>query len=276
MKIEKVNDNQIRCTLTKEDLADRNIKLSELAYGSDKAKSLFKDMIQQANYEFGFEVNDIPLMVEAIPLPSESIILLITKVEYPDELDTRFSKFSESEDEFADNESMDLDEDALAQGAEEILQIFNELKKKDEESKKESLDGQENKSDSLLEENADNEADKISVEEKNEQQQENEAAVFGDLTKMFEFDNFDTVERLSRVLSGCYSGENDLYKDDRNNKYYLLIHKSEHTPAEFNKVCNMASEYAKQKNYTKSVGAYLNEHNDAIIVNDAIQVLADL
>ena len=38
MKIEKVNDHQIRCTLTKEDLADREIKLSELAYGKDKAK----------------------------------------------------------------------------------------------------------------------------------------------------------------------------------------------------------------------------------------------
>ena len=95
MKIEKVNDNQIRCTLTREDLEDRHIKISELAYGSAKAKSLFKDMVEQANYEFGFETNDIPLMVEAIPLPSESIVLIITKVEYPDELDTRFSKFSE-------------------------------------------------------------------------------------------------------------------------------------------------------------------------------------
>ena len=84
MKIEKVNENQIRCTLTKGDLADRQIKLSELAYGSEKAKELFRDMIQQANYEFGFEANDIPLMVEAIPLSSESIILVITKVEYPE------------------------------------------------------------------------------------------------------------------------------------------------------------------------------------------------
>ena len=32
MKIEKVNDNQIRCTLTREDLEDRHIKISELAY----------------------------------------------------------------------------------------------------------------------------------------------------------------------------------------------------------------------------------------------------
>ena len=43
MKIEKVNDNQIRCTLTKEDLADRQLKLSELAYGTEKAKVLFRE-----------------------------------------------------------------------------------------------------------------------------------------------------------------------------------------------------------------------------------------
>ncbi len=99
MKIEKVNDNQIRCTLSKKDLADRQIKLSELAYGSEKAKGLFRDMIEQANYEFGFEVDDIPLMIEAIPLSGENIILQITKVEYPEELDTRFSKFSEEGEE---------------------------------------------------------------------------------------------------------------------------------------------------------------------------------
>ena len=91
MKIEKVNDHQIRCTLTKEDLADREIKLSELAYGTDKAKDLFRDMMQQASFEFGFEAEDIPLMIEAIPLNADCIVLIITKVDDPDELDTRFS-----------------------------------------------------------------------------------------------------------------------------------------------------------------------------------------
>ena len=95
MKIEKVNDNQIRCTLTQQDLANRHLKLSELAYGTEKAKMLFQDMMQQANYEFGFEAEDIPLMIEAIPVSKEAIILIITKVEYPEELDTRFSKFSD-------------------------------------------------------------------------------------------------------------------------------------------------------------------------------------
>ena len=50
MKIEKVNDNQIRCTLTKDELAQRQLKISEIAYGSEKAKMLFKDVMQQASY----------------------------------------------------------------------------------------------------------------------------------------------------------------------------------------------------------------------------------
>ena len=40
MKIEKINDNQIRCTLTRDDLAQRQLKLSELAYGS-RRQSLY-------------------------------------------------------------------------------------------------------------------------------------------------------------------------------------------------------------------------------------------
>ena len=59
-----------------------------------KARNLFREMIQQAAQEVGFEAEDIPLMVEAIPLSSESIMLIVTKVEDPEELDTRFSKFS--------------------------------------------------------------------------------------------------------------------------------------------------------------------------------------
>lgn len=110
MKIEKVSDNQIRCTLTREDLDDRQIKISEIAYGSEKAKLLFRDMMQQANYEFGFEAEDIPLMIEAIPMSSGCIVFIITKVEDPEELDTRFSKFAPSVHEEEDSYEEDSDE----------------------------------------------------------------------------------------------------------------------------------------------------------------------
>ena len=131
MKIEKVNENQIRCTLTREDLAERQIKLSELAYGSEKAKLLFRDMIQQAAYEFGFEADDIPLMIEAIPLSADTIILIITKVEYPEELDTRFSKFSEPDSEDFYGDMMDGGGlSTLSESADDILGLFQWQRKK--------------------------------------------------------------------------------------------------------------------------------------------------
>lgn len=127
MKIEKINDNQIRCTLTKEDLASRQLKLSELAYGTEKAKRLFREMMQQANFEFGFEAEDIPLMIEAIPMNAECVVLLITKVEDPEELDTRFARFSPS-NEVPDDEN---DEDFPDEILDSMPPIFDQRQKEE-------------------------------------------------------------------------------------------------------------------------------------------------
>ena len=80
MKIERINENQIRCILTKEDLENRKIKFSELTYGSEKATDLFRDVMLEANRIYGFETGNQPLMIEAVPMQSGMIVFLITKV----------------------------------------------------------------------------------------------------------------------------------------------------------------------------------------------------
>ena len=94
MKFERLEENKIRCTLTKAELAEMHINLTELAYGTDKAKALFKELMEQARDELGFEVDDMPLMIEAIPVKPDSLMLIITKVSNPDEMNSRFSKFA--------------------------------------------------------------------------------------------------------------------------------------------------------------------------------------
>lgn len=85
MRLERVNNNQIKCTLEPEDFLERQLSLRELTYGSEKATSLFRELLQQAEQELNFYTEDSPLMIEAIPLSSDSALLLITKVEEPDE-----------------------------------------------------------------------------------------------------------------------------------------------------------------------------------------------
>ena len=94
MKIERLSENQIRCTLTSADLASRRIRVSELAYGTEKARELFRDMMLRARAECGFDAEDGPIMIEAIPTGHDALVLVITKVDDPAELDTRFSRFS--------------------------------------------------------------------------------------------------------------------------------------------------------------------------------------
>lgn len=244
MKIEKLNDNQIRCTLTKADLADRQIKLSELAYGSEKAKSLFRDMMLQASAEFGFEANDIPLMIEAIPMPNECIVLIITKVSDPEELDTRFSKFSPSNVDALDSMT-ESKKTITPEGADEVLDIFKRMVEQ-------HLKG--------------------TAEDKKEVQRVTVADDI-DLTRLYTFGDLESIIDAAHVLKDYYRGENRLYRNSARKVYYLILSKSSHTPEEFNKICNILTEYGSNEPYTKSLEAYMAEHYDLVIKKDALQKL---
>lgn len=239
MKIEKLNENQIRCTLTHADLAARHLKLSELAYGTEKAKSLFRDMMQQASFDFGFEADDIPLMIEAIPASSDSIVLIITKVEDPEELDTRFSKFTP----FGETESIHESPFSKLEGAEDFLNLLNKVKEAAGASTK-------------------------VIEEKKPQE------VIP--AKLFSFEDIDRVIQASRLISPMYNGSNTLYHDPANEFYILALTQSEHTNNEFNKVCNMLSEYGTMEKVSGSVLAFLEEHCMTIISANAVEKLAEV
>ncbi|MGI6010750.1 MAG: adaptor protein MecA [Ruminococcus sp.] len=245
MKIEKINDNQIRCTLTSDDLASREIKLSELAYGTDKAKNLFRDMMQKAHNEFGFEADNIPLMIEAIPVTPDSIVLIITKVEDPEELDTRFSNFSQPEEN-----SMDASETPQITGADDIIDIFQkiyEAKTKGRAAKKEKE----------TPEKEENTAQEPSV----------------NLLRLFTFLQLDDVIEAAHALNRYFDGHNTLYKNAEGS-YSLVLHQSDCSPEEFNRVCNMLSEYGHGKAFSAAGEAYLTEHGEIVIMDCALQQLA--
>ena len=268
MKIEKVNEKTIRCTLTKTDLLERKLKLSELAYGTEKARGLFKDMIQQASYQFGFEAEDIPLMIEAIPLSGESIVLVITKVEDPEELDTRFSRFTP--DLKDDVDTTDKSASRISNyGADDVIDLVKRLHDTIQTANK-ALKNEGNTAalpDITI---ADDGPDSAS-REKNIQ-----ITVPVDIIKLYSFNDINRIIELSHILKGYYEGQNTLYRDSEEGNYYLIVRKSSLTPERFNKVCNIITEYAEVEEYTPSVQAYFDEHVTPVIENDALQVLAEV
>ena len=262
MKIEKVNERQIRCTLTKNDLTSRNLKMSELAYGTDKAKNLFRDMMREAESRFGFEVEDIPLMIEAIPLSNETIVLIITKVEDPEELDTRFSKFAPIMGEGDQQESGRRKDPG---NADDIIDLFRKLKEQVQEAEA-NLTANDS-GDSITASRP------LGMPDKG-QTKEVKITIQVDLTKLYSFAGLDDVIRAAKILKGVYNGENALYKDPEAGKYYLVIRKSELTPETFNKVCNIITEYGHMEECTTAAEGRIREHYEVIVAEHALEKLA--
>jgi len=87
MKIEKINENQIKLILNQADLVERNIKLEDLSSPSTRIQNLFRDMMEQAFTECDFMSEGTPLMVEAMPVGMDSIMIIITKIDNTDKFD---------------------------------------------------------------------------------------------------------------------------------------------------------------------------------------------
>lgn len=276
MKLERLSENQIRCTLNKADLADRELMLNELAYGTDKAKELFRDMMEQASEELGFEVNDIPLMIEAIPVSPECLILIITKVEDPEELDTRFSRFSKYTDidiedgDETDEKEMNNDNFDLLNNAASLMETISDIVENIEQVKRQnkaklSKEQKETKDPSFLPLKEDSKIKKTSEKQKEEVNY-----------RIFSFTNINELSKAASMIANIFEDESVLYKSPANNHYYLLVCCKGSNTENYQKVCNCLSEYGTKVKSNYATPFYFFEHYKVIIKEHAIETLANI
>ena len=306
MKIERLSENSIRCTLNRADLDSRELKISELAYGTEKAKSLFKDMIAQASFECGFDAEDIPLMIEAIPISPDCIVLVITKVEDPEELDTRFSKFapSDEDDDYADMLDSDDDMQGIDDGS-SLLNRINEALNQEADfipfsdsllAKAKGKDSSDVISDDII--SGDNKSKKAkSGSQKSSSSAadilngnvgtDNRSAVLGaqggngssspvPLEKLFSFKDLNQASTAAAAIESRFSGSSVLYKNPVNLRYYLFISSESMSMDEFTGVNNILTEYGVREKLSYATIAHLEEHDEVIIRKDAVKILAQL
>ena len=287
MKLEKLSDTQIRCTLSKEDLSQRQLHLSELAYGSEKAKELFRDMMQQASIELGFEADNIPLLIEAIPISNDCLVLVVTKVEDPDELDTRFSRFSKiNVDDSFDEDFSDIDDTD-----------FEEMDFLDDEDDIDMDDEPLPFSPSSDFDNADSDASTSSKErsaiddaldliapftqaiaqakkEAMRKKKENRSSVQD--CQYYSFQNFSQAAQLGAFLAPFFEGESSLYKDSFSNNYYMILRKTQSENDTFHRACNIAADFGVRISASYATPAYFREHFETILEENAVEMLGEL
>lgn len=240
MRIEKLSENSIRVIMDKQELYQRNLSVDNIQYGSESANRLFEEMLAIANERLGFIISGAAV-IEAVPMRDGAIELNITRVESPDELDVRFSKFSPYKsgfDHFFPN-LMQMLEGAFDK-IEEDYGIRPKVYTKNNFRK---------------------------LEQKRET----------DYIKIFEFSELDKVIKAAKIIN------NDrllstLYKDQKNNNYYLVLNVLSNNEKilvdDLNKACNTLAEYGEKMIGFSSTISYFNEHFKVIIADNAIYKLS--
>lgn len=187
MKVTKINENQVRCIINKDDIRSRNTNIIELFHNREKMHSLFSDMMEEVNKEYGEAYQDSGIMMEAIVTFEGSIIVTLTK------------------------------------------QVEKEL-----------------------------------IESKTDLDDNNSYVIYS-------FDNLKVVMEVSSLLKE-FNGRNTLYKDNENEKYYLVFSKETENEDIDNKIYFL-NEYGNEENLSDIYISHLKEHYSVMIKESAVQTL---
>ncbi len=252
MKIEKINDSQIRCILTKNELEMRDLKLSEIAYGSAKVKKLFRDMMQLAYVQCGFEAENIPLAIEVVPFRDYASIT-ITKVEDPEELDTRYSRFAPGVD---------------SQGGflSELDKLFRSITS--------AAPMQGNNDDLPFDESTDALPFAAPRTDTPEQVTFKEA-----VNRYFYFDTWEELFDLAHSTKDVTAFGSTLYRSangSQDGEYLLEIIKGDLSDDDFADICSFVSEFGSMASTVETFPYYLTEHYEVILKGDALARLKEI
>ncbi|ADU30103.1 genetic competence negative regulator [Evansella cellulosilytica] len=77
MRLERLASDKIKIFLSFDDLYDRGISKDEIWMDVPKVHDLFRDMINEASDELGFDAEG-PVIVEVFALPSQGMIVIVT------------------------------------------------------------------------------------------------------------------------------------------------------------------------------------------------------
>ncbi len=247
MRFEKINENKLKIELTKEDLIAHNIKISDIAFGSDNSRKLLHDIMAQAFEELNFEPDNLPLVIEAVPTSGFSINIFITKIQDENELEENLGKVAKQNEK--NLEGLNLLEKFTNEFEQAFKNKFSEKETGDNPNQKELASNKDgNKSPSFQQK---------SILEKTE--------------IIYKFVSLDDVIDLSHVLKDSYTGKTILYKHE--DVFYLFLNARGYEKVDVVKLRLTLDEFGDFVSTHKVAQGFLNEHGMVILKSDVFKKL---
>lgn len=237
MKIEKINDNRLKCSITTDDLVEREITVEEVVDKTHRAKRLFTDAFVKSLRMFGSKPDC--LVVATAVTPSSETVATLTLIGV------------DSDDEGLSILSKNLQE-VKAEAPPETefnFQTFSRSKKSKESSPQPYFD-----------------------QNQAPQHQHEESLSDDFISFVYAFPNLQRIIDVASAHGATLEIESDIYKDKDKGDYFLILKKKE--PDDFKRACILLCEYGEPLGPGDFFLSYMYEHCLPILQNNALKDLS--
>lgn len=254
MEIKRLNDNQIRCALTEEEIEDMGFSIDDIIGNTETTQKFMHVVLNMVEEQEQIDMDRLSPMVRAELLQDHSMAIT-----FGGESDNNFKNL------------LDLVNQLMSQMKPEKLEELRYMSREERESSIEEF---------------------LSELEEKLREQAREAAETGGKTEVsdadaddgifqvsaplvLEFGGLDDVIRMSRLFREAERlPQSSLYKQNR--RYYLLLDFITFSKAELGPFAFAAIEYDSAHFSDPARAAFVIEHGKCIMKNEALQMLMQL
>lgn len=252
MKIKRINDNTISCTITPEDLRANGFELDDFFDRKKEAVEFIRQTVAQIALSENFDLQGELTTMRVSVLPDHSLNLLITR------------------------------EDSREGAAQEVRRlarsIFDSIvSKAAEKAGKEESDQENSPSDSLMKSLLSGKQEKQDGKgtDQTDQKTEEKAPLVGD-SFMFSFYSVRDAMDCCKLFADAGPVDSSFYYLREDDIYFLILHRTADTPAEFNRCVLSANEFGELVTSEEQYIAFVTEHGVCVAQNHAVEMFLNV
>lgn len=249
MEFKKISNTKFQCLLYEEDLEDNNISLDDF-FRNDTIKihGLLDVVMERAQESIGVELSGGVMSLQLTPQPDHSLLLTI----------------SSGEEEFGN-----MLKQVGAKAAQAVSKVREQKESEGNVIKRDDKDA-----DAVVR------AVPFQTVEKDEQMQDEcvlavdvEGTPVGTEKAICLMESLQQMEQFCAASVKTWGIKNTLYQDKRNGSFYLVLERGRSSKARFGQFVNDLAEYGTFVPYTPEKAAYLAEHLQVYIAENAVNIM---
>jgi len=283
MKFTKIDENTVRCVVSQEEMEAYDVELEDFVKKNKKVKDFVELLIDKAGDEVGYEHAHGMMQLQLQPLPKRGLAITFSSREVtPEELSAEIAARMGDEMAGAFLDSMDGLSDEERQ--EKIAEAIESIQDASQTGTKDALDeikkvtsAIEQVKNAITEIGAVKKQGKVekSSQEKKEQSGKNKKeAVMDTVPDLYicRFKTMTDIGRFSTQIPERYFIDSSVYKDTKNNQFYVVIGKGRCKKVKYLFTCRLALEFGVLDSCSQTRLAHIKEQCDCLVAENAVKV----